>query len=166
MAQIDSFGEGEILQVISESPQFTHLIGEVLGTNAREGDVFCLEGELGSGKTCLVGGIAAGLGIENGIFSPSFIIIATHRGRIPLFHIDLYRLGSDDLQGLGLEEYIYGKGICAIEWAEKAKSILPPTYLWIRISHYNDKRLIQFFPKGERYMELLKELKAFARFRH
>jgi tRNA threonylcarbamoyladenosine biosynthesis protein TsaE len=162
MAKADSFGEGKSLQVISESPQFTHLIGKILGAKARIGDVFCLEGELGSGKTCLIGGIAEGLEVEEGIFSPSFIIVAPHRGKIPLFHIDLYRLEEEDIRELGLEEYIYGKGVCAIEWAEKARKVIPPSHLWIRIEYHNRGRLINFFPQGERYIELLRELREFA----
>jgi tRNA threonylcarbamoyladenosine biosynthesis protein TsaE len=162
MAKADSFGEGKSLQVISESPQFTHLIGEILGAKARIGDVFCLEGELGSGKTCLIGGIAEGLEVEDRIFSPSFIIVAPHRGKIPLFHIDLYRLEEEDIRELGLEEYIYGKGVCAIEWAEKARKVIPPSHLWIRIEYHNRGRLINFFPQGERYIELLRELREFA----
>jgi tRNA threonylcarbamoyladenosine biosynthesis protein TsaE len=162
MAKADSFGEGKSLQVISESPQFTHLIGEILGAKARIGDVFCLEGELGSGKTCLIGGIAEGLEVEDRIFSPSFIIVAPHRGKIPLFHIDLYRLEEEDIRELGLEEYIYGKGVCAIEWAEKARKVIPPSHLWIRIEYHNRGRLIKFLPKGEKYIELLRELREFA----
>jgi tRNA threonylcarbamoyladenosine biosynthesis protein TsaE len=162
MAKANSFGEGKSLKVISESPQFTHHIGKILGANAREGDIFCLEGELGSGKTCLIGGIAEGLGVEEGIFSPSFIIVAPHRGKISLYHIDLYRLGVEDIQELGLEEYLYGKGVCAIEWAEKARKVIPPFHLWIRIEYHNRGRLINFLPQGERYIELLRELREFA----
>ena len=162
MAKTNSLGEGKSLKVISESPQFTNLIGKILGANAREGDIFCLEGELGSGKTCLIGGIAEGLDVEDGIFSPSFIIVAPHRGKIPLFHIDLYRLEEEDIQELGLEEYIYGNGVCAIEWAEKARKVIPSSHLWIRIEYHDKGRLINFLPRGERYIELLRELREFA----
>jgi len=158
VAQVDPPGEGKALRIESDSPQFTRLLGKILGENAESGDIFCLEGELGSGKTCLVGGIAEGLGIENGVFSPSFIIIALHRGRIPLYHIDLYRLEEEEIEELGLEEYLYGEGVCAIEWAEKAKPLLPASYLWINISYLDDKRLLTFYPKGERYEQMLKEL--------
>jgi tRNA threonylcarbamoyladenosine biosynthesis protein TsaE len=93
-----------------------------------------------------------------GFSVPSFIIVAPHRGRIPLFHIDLYRLEEEDIQELGLEEYIYGNGVCAIEWAEKARKVIPSSHLWIKIEYHNKGRLINFFPKGERYIELLREL--------
>jgi len=161
MAQIGSPGEGKILRIRSDSPQFTHLLGKILGANAEREDIFCLEGELGSGKTCLVGGIAEGLGIEDGIFSPSFIIVALHKGRLPLFHIDLYRIEEEQIEEIGLEEYLYGEGVCAIEWAEKAKSLLPASHLWINISFENDKRLLTFYPKGQRYERMLEELREF-----
>ncbi len=159
MAKIDSFSEGKILRIESVSPQYTHFIGRILGAQAERGDIFCLEGELGSGKTCLIGGIAEGLGIKEGVFSPSFIIIALHKGRIPLFHIDLYRVEEEEIRELGLEEYLYGEGVCAIEWAEKAKSILPFSCLWINISYEHSGRLLTFYPKGQRYQEILEEMK-------
>jgi tRNA threonylcarbamoyladenosine biosynthesis protein TsaE len=162
MAEINPNGEGKNLQIISDSPHFTHFIGKILGSKASVGDVFCLEGELGSGKTCLVGGIAEGLEVEDEIFSPSFIIVAPHKGKIPLFHIDLYRLEEENIPELGLEEYLYGKGVCAIEWAEKARKIIPSSHLWIKIEYHNGERLISFLPQGERYIELLRELREFA----
>lgn len=159
MAQINSFSEGKIFRIESDSPQFTHFLGRVLGENAERGDIFCLEGELGSGKTCLVGGIAEGLGVKERVFSPSFIIVALHKGRFPLYHIDLYRLDEKEIEELGLEEYIFGQGVCAIEWAEKAKSLLPAQYLWISIGYHNDRRLLTFYPRGNRYEKILEELK-------
>lgn len=162
MAQINSAGEGKILRIESNSPQFTHFLGKILGTNADRGDIFCLEGELGTGKTCLIGGIAEGLGIKEGVFSPSFIIIALHKGRLPLFHIDLYRIDEGEIEELGLEEYLYGEGVCAIEWAEKARAILPPSHLWINISYDNGQRLLTFFSKGRKYEPILEELRKVA----
>lgn len=145
-----------IFKVESGSPEFTSSLGEILGKMVKRGDVFCLEGELGSGKTCFVGGLAKGLGIEE-IYSPSFIIVAVHQGKIPLYHIDLYRI-EEGVELLGLEEYLYGDGVCAIEWAEKMKGLLPPEHLWVRIEYKNEGREITFLPRGERYVKLLKEL--------
>lgn len=145
-----------MFKIESGSPEFTSLLGEILGKMAKKGDVFCLEGELGSGKTCFVGGLAKGLGIEE-IYSPSFIIVAVHQGNIPLYHIDLYRI-EEGVELLGLEEYLYGDGVCAIEWAEKAKELLPPEHLWVEIKYKNEGREITFLPIGERYVKLLKEL--------
>jgi tRNA threonylcarbamoyladenosine biosynthesis protein TsaE len=95
--------------------------GERLGRILRKGDIVCLYGNLGAGKTTFVKGIAKGLGIEEReITSASFVIIAEHYGRIPLFHIDLYRVsGGDDVPDLGIEEYLDGEGVAVVEWAER-----------------------------------------------
>ncbi|MEC4686282.1 MAG: tRNA (adenosine(37)-N6)-threonylcarbamoyltransferase complex ATPase subunit type 1 TsaE [Nitrospirota bacterium] len=95
--------------------------GERLGRILGKGDIVCLYGDLGAGKTTFVKGIARGLGIEEReITSASFVIIAEHYGRIPLYHIDLYRVsGGDDVQDLGLEEYLDGEGVAVVEWAER-----------------------------------------------
>ncbi len=95
--------------------------GEGLGRILRNKDIVCLYGDLGAGKTTFVKGIARGLGIEEReITSASFVIIAEHYGRIPLYHIDLYRVsGRDDIQELGLEEYLEGEGVAVVEWAER-----------------------------------------------
>lgn len=95
--------------------------GERLGSILRKGDIVCLYGDLGAGKTTFVKGIARGLGIEEReVTSASFVIIAEHYGRIPLYHIDLYRVsGGDDVPDLGLEEYLDGEGVAVVEWAER-----------------------------------------------
>ncbi|NOZ25093.1 MAG: tRNA (adenosine(37)-N6)-threonylcarbamoyltransferase complex ATPase subunit type 1 TsaE [Nitrospirae bacterium] len=95
--------------------------GERLGTVLVKGDTVCLHGDLGAGKTTFVKGIARGLGIdEREITSASFVIVAEHYGRMPLYHIDLYRVVDDaDLAGLGLEEYLDGDGVAVVEWAER-----------------------------------------------
>ncbi|MBC7327699.1 tRNA (adenosine(37)-N6)-threonylcarbamoyltransferase complex ATPase subunit type 1 TsaE [bacterium] len=164
MEKINKIGEGKTLRIISDSPQFTRSLGKLIGLYAEAGDIICLEGELGAGKTCLVSGIAEGLGINEGIFSPSFIIVAVHRGKLPLFHIDLYRLEEGEITELGLEDYLYDEGVCAIEWAEKAKPLIFSDHLWVNISYQgNDKRLLTFQSRGNRYDKLLEELREFAR---
>ncbi|GMT47384.1 MAG: hypothetical protein IEMM0007_0950 [bacterium] len=109
------------LTVETSNERETINTGERLGRILGKGDIVCLYGDLGAGKTTLVKGIARGLGIEEReITSASFVIIAEHYGRIPLFHIDLYRVsGADDLQDLGLEEYLDGEGVAVVEWAER-----------------------------------------------
>jgi tRNA threonylcarbamoyladenosine biosynthesis protein TsaE len=83
-------------------------------------DVVCLTGSLGAGKTTLVQGIAEGIGVKDYVTSPTFIIINEYQGRIPFFHVDLYRLDSvEQIEDLGIEEYFYRGGACVIEWAEK-----------------------------------------------
>jgi tRNA threonylcarbamoyladenosine biosynthesis protein TsaE len=106
----------------TNSPDETEELGRGLAERLTPGDVLALVGELGSGKTRFVQGIARGLDIRGYIKSPSFTIINIYEGgRLPLYHIDLFRISSSgELDGLGLEEYIYGKGISVIEWADRA----------------------------------------------
>lgn len=147
-------------KLISHSPEQTQRLGQHLGEQAQPGDVFLLTGNLGSGKTCLTQGIAWGLGVKEYAFSPSFVIIREYHGRLPLYHIDFYRLDRiEEIADLGLDEYLYGKGLCVVEWAEKGKAVLPKEYLLINLSYISDtERSISLEPKGHRYTELLKSL--------
>jgi len=147
----------------SHSPEETQLLGSYLGKLAREADVFLLTGELGTGKTCLVQGIAHGLNIKEYAFSPSFVIVREYHGRLPLYHIDFYRLDSiGEIAGLGLEDYSCGNGVCVVEWAEKGFQVMPQDNLLISIQYVpacNTGRSIRLRPQGERYDELIKQLK-------
>lgn len=125
--------------VRSRSEGETKEIGREIGKRLKPGDIVCLSGELGSGKTIMVKGIASSLGIhERDITSPSFTIISEHSGSFPLYHIDLYRLDSNGISQLGLEEYLYGKGIAVIEWAERANRAMPRECVRIKISYAGD----------------------------
>jgi len=149
------------LELTSYSPEETQKIGVQLGELARPGDVFLLVGELGAGKTCLTQGIAWGLEIKDYAQSPSFVIMRELYGRLSLYHIDLFRLDHvAEIEGLGLDDYLYGKGICVVEWAEKGIPLLPPEHLLIEISYLDDtKRGFHLKPCGKRYQELLRQLK-------
>ncbi|MFC2051376.1 tRNA (adenosine(37)-N6)-threonylcarbamoyltransferase complex ATPase subunit type 1 TsaE [Chloroflexota bacterium] len=149
------------LELISHSPEQTQALGTRIGQLARAGDVFLLSGELGAGKTCLTQGLAWGLGIEEYALSPSFIIMRELYGRLPLYHIDLYRLDRiEETMDLGLDDYFYGSGVCVVEWAEKALSILPVEYLMIEISYLSDtERSFKVEPNGRRYSEMAEQLK-------
>lgn len=145
------------------SPEQTQLLGSYLGRLARKADVFLLTGELGTGKTCLVQGIARGLNVKEYAFSPSFVILREYHGRLPLYHIDFYRLDCiEEIADLGLEEYFYGDGVSVIEWAEKGLQVVPRDNLLISI-HYvpvsQTGRSIHLKPHGERYNELIKQFK-------
>ena len=96
--------------------------------------------------------------------SPSFVIVRELYGRLPLYHIDLYRLDRiEESMELGLDDYLYGRGVCVVEWAEKALSILPTDHLLIKISYLSDtERSFQFKPSGQRYLEIMAQLKNFA----
>jgi len=152
------------LELKSYSPQQTQLLGARLGELVQQRDVVLLTGELGAGKTCLVQGIAHGLGIEEYAFSPSFVIVREYHGRLPLYHIDLYRLDdTSEIADLGLEEYLCRDGISVIEWAEKALELLPQDKLLIRLSYvpgYETQRTISLRSEGQRYSELAKQLKS------
>jgi tRNA threonylcarbamoyladenosine biosynthesis protein TsaE len=152
------------LKLTSQSPEQTQRLGVRIGELALSGDVFLLVGELGTGKTCLTQGIAWGLGIKEYAMSPSFVIVRELYGRLPLYHIDLYRLDRiEESMELGLDDYLYGKGVCVVEWAEKALSILPKKHLLTKISYLSDTgRSFQMEPSGERYLKLVKQLKRFS----
>jgi tRNA threonylcarbamoyladenosine biosynthesis protein TsaE len=152
----------EALKLNSRSPERTQLLGGYLGQLAQKTDVFLLVGELGTGKTCLVQGIARGLGVKEYAFSPTFVLLREYRGRLPLYHIDFYRLDyTKEIADLGLEEYFYGDGVCAVEWAEKGLQLIPADHLLITL-HYvptsHTERLISLRPRGKRYHELIEQL--------
>ncbi len=149
------------LELISRSPEQTQKLGMRIGELALPGDVFLLVGNLGAGKTCLTQGIAWGLGIKEYTLSPSFVIMRELYGRLPLYHIDLYRLDRiEESLDLGLDDYLYGGGVCVVEWAEKALSILPTEYLLIKIGYLSDTgRSFQMKPSGQRYLELVTQAK-------
>lgn len=147
-------------ELISHSPEQTQKIGVHIGKSALAGDIFLLVGTLGVGKTCLTQGIARGLDIKEYALSPSFVIVRELYGRLPLYHIDLYRLDHiEEIADLGLDDYLYSNGICVIEWAEKGVDILPAEHLLIRIGYLaNDERRFQFQPSGQRYLTIVEKL--------
>ena len=151
------------LELVSHSPEQTQQFGVHIGELALPGDIFLLVGGLGTGKTCLTQGIAWGLDIKEYALSPSFVIVRELYGRLPLYHIDLYRLkNAEEIIELGLDEYLYGNGVCVVEWAEKGLSELPAEHLLIQISYLSDTdRSLQFRPSGQRYIERLAQLKYF-----
>jgi tRNA threonylcarbamoyladenosine biosynthesis protein TsaE len=160
----------ESLKLNSHSPEQTQLLGSYLGELAQKADIFLLTGELGTGKTCLVQGIARGLDVKEYAFSPSFVILREYRGRLPLYHIDFYRLDHiEEIADLGLEEYFYGDGVCVVEWVEKGLQVVPRENLLITI-HYipasETGRSICLKPKGERYQQLIEQLKMREKLRH
>jgi tRNA threonylcarbamoyladenosine biosynthesis protein TsaE len=153
-----------MMNFISESPEETQRLGEELGRLTQPGDLFLLVGNLGTGKTCLTQGIAWGLGIEGYATSPSFVVVNQYRGRLPLYHIDLYRLDSiEEVIELGLDDYLYREGVSVVEWAEKALAVLPKEHLLIEMNFLSDtSRNLVLKPSGERYVEMLSQLKQMA----
>ena len=149
------------VELVSHTAEQTQALGKRIGQLAQPGDVFLLVGELGAGKTCLTQGIAWGLGIEEYAMSPTFVIMRELHGRLPLYHIDLYRLDQiEESMDLGLDDYLYSKGVCVVEWAEKALSILPRERLLIRISYLSDTgRSFEMEPSGQHYLEVVEQLR-------
>lgn len=153
------------LDFISHSPTQTRRFGMRLGALLRAGDVICLEGELGTGKTCLAQGVGQGMGVAEPITSPTFTLIAEHRPPLPaptLYHIDLYRLDNpvDEALAFGLDDYLLGDGVCLIEWADRIRTALPDERLWITLRHVDvSKRGILMNATSARYDELLRQFK-------
>lgn len=117
------------------SAEETFEFGRQLGQQAKAGEVYTLIGDLGVGKTVLTQGVAAGLGIEEPINSPTFTIVQIYEeGRLPFYHFDVYRIGDvEEMEEIGYEDYFYGEGVCLIEWANLIEEILPPDYQRITI---------------------------------
>lgn len=149
------------LDFISHSPEQTRRFGARLGALLQAGDVIGLEGDLGTGKTCLAQGVGLGMGVVEPITSPTFTLIAEHRPPPPapvLYHIDLYRLADPVGEALafGLEEYLYDEGVCLIEWADRIRPALPGEHLWVTLRHLDtSKRGLVIQAQGRHYDELL-----------
>lgn len=146
----------------SVSPEQTRALGEAVGRLADAGDLIALTGELGTGKTLFVGGLARGLGVDPAIYvsSPTFTIMHRYCGRLPLYHIDLYRIETPEaFASLGLDEYLAGDGVAAIEWAEHGWGCLPKEMLTFRLRHTgSDTRTIEIVPVGDRYIKFVQAL--------
>jgi tRNA threonylcarbamoyladenosine biosynthesis protein TsaE len=152
-----------MLTIKTHEPVATFALGRTLGRLLAAGDVVCLTGDLGAGKTLLVQGIAAGLDVNDDVTSPTFTILQVYEtGRLPLYHFDLYRLDSpDELEGIGFADYTRGDGVAVIEWADKFPAAMPDEHLLIEIkSGAGDEsgRLIRLTPAGGRYRHLCEEL--------
>lgn len=114
----------------SYKPEDTFALGEKIGREAKSGQVYTLTGELGAGKTVFTQGLAKGLGIDEPVSSPTFTIAQEYGGgRLPLYHLDVYRIGDvEEMEEIGYEDYFYGDGLCIIEWADLIEEILPEKY--------------------------------------
>jgi tRNA threonylcarbamoyladenosine biosynthesis protein TsaE len=153
------------LECPSHSADQTQRLGVRLGELLRGGDLICLEGVLGVGKTCLAQGIGRGCGVTESLISPTFTFIHEYknpRDNSTLYHVDLYRISSaQEAAELGLEEYVDDpSAITVIEWAEQAEELLPADRLWISIRFIQgNKRILLFSASGERYEGLLRRFR-------
>jgi tRNA threonylcarbamoyladenosine biosynthesis protein TsaE len=137
----------------TSSPEQTIKLGEYIGSCLAKGDVLALKGTLAAGKTTITKGIASGLGIEENVTSPTFTLISEYEGRLPLYHMDVYRLDStESFENLGVDEMLYGDGVCVVEWSEKVLECLPPDSISIALEAREDgSRVITVsnWPYGE-----------------
>lgn len=118
----------------SFSPEQTFEFSRKLAEDSKPGDVYCLSGDLGTGKTLFSKGFAKGLEITEEVVSPTFTIVHEYKGRLPLYHFDVYRiLDGDGLYDIGFDEYVEGSGVCLIEWADQLREEMPPEAIWISI---------------------------------
>ena len=123
------------MQFLSHSTQETEAIGEELAQKLRGGDVLAFTGSLGMGKTAFTRGLARGLGCRGRVTSPTFTIVNEYEGRTPLFHFDMYRLGSsDELFDIGWDDYLARGGVCAVEWSERVSDALPEDTIFVDIA--------------------------------
>lgn len=151
-----------MFSTITNSPEETTRLGMQLGLLLKAGDIVCLQGELGAGKTCFAKGVAQGLGIEDPVTSPTFTLVNEYHGTLTLYHLDVYRLnGPGEMDDLGYEEYFYGDGVALVEWAERVRDVLPAERLEIFINRGTESevcREIKMNPLGDRYRLLVEEL--------
>jgi tRNA threonylcarbamoyladenosine biosynthesis protein TsaE len=149
------------LKLVTHNAVQSQKFGTAIGKLAEPGDIYLLIGDLGAGKTCLTQGIAYGLDIHEYTLSPSFVIMRELHGRLPLYHMDFYRLDNvAEISDLGLDDYLFGEGVCVIEWANKGLTVLPEDHLLIGIDYISDtERSFVIEPRGERYVRMLTKLK-------
>ena len=122
------------MEIYTSCPEETFNEAKKLAEKLCPGDVICMYGDLGAGKTLFAQGIAAGLGIEDHVSSPTFTIVNEYEGRMPFYHFDVYRISDpDEMYEIGFDEYVFGEGVCLIEWAELIEEVLPEKYLKITV---------------------------------
>ncbi|MDD7380221.1 MAG: tRNA (adenosine(37)-N6)-threonylcarbamoyltransferase complex ATPase subunit type 1 TsaE [Succiniclasticum sp.] len=149
------------MQLCLADPAATEALGHLLGGLAQDGDVFCLSGDLGAGKTLLSKGVAVALGArKEDVTSPTFSLMNVYNGKsLEIRHFDLYRLNSpEELADIGFYEYAGGEGVTLIEWADLFTSELPPEYLQITLEIAPEGRQVELFPVGPRYEALCEEV--------
>jgi len=149
-------------EFLSTSALATRAFGKQLARWLKPKDIVCLFGDLGCGKTVFAKGVAQGLGVkESAVSSPTFTFLNVYTSKKDLYHFDLYRIEKEqELAGIGIEDFLYGNGICVVEWADKLGAFMPQEYLKICITHQgNNKRHFTLYGHGCRGQEIIKLLK-------
>lgn len=150
------------MEFLLDSVEKTLALGKKIGKLVNPGDIICIDGDLGTGKTHLAKGIALGLDIKEHITSPTFTLVNEYEGRLKLFHFDVYRIEDiEEMYAIGFDEYIFSDGVSVIEWSELIKELLPQDYVKIKIEKLIDKedpwRKVSIDFNGSRY-NYLKEI--------
>jgi len=151
-----------MVTIVLKGLRDTEKFGERLGNILKGGDVLSLTGDLGAGKTTLTKSIGKGLGVEEYITSPTFALINEYNGRVKVYHFDVYRLDNvDDLYDLGFEDYFYSDGVTIVEWGDRISELLPEETIHIHIEKGKelDERIVTISGEGERYSQIVKELR-------
>ena len=153
------------MRLTTRSAEETRALGEALGRLLEAGDLAALSGEMGAGKTVLTQGIGRGLGVEEQVSSPTFALVHEYRGRVPVWHLDTYRIRSlDELVDLSWQDLLAGEGVILIEWPERIAAALPGERLEITLRYgEGDTREIEMTPHGARMETLVRRLAANAR---
>lgn len=148
-----------MIKIYLDGEDQTRKIGYKLGKLLQPGSVICLIGDLGAGKTTMTQSLAQALEVDDYITSPTFTIVNEYEGRMPLYHFDVYRIGSsDEMYDIGYDEYINSDGVCIIEWANLIEDILPEEYLYIELRYKEMGREMILNPIGKTYEKIVKEL--------
>ncbi len=150
------------MRIKSEKQQDTIDLGTRLARHLKRGDILCLLGDLGAGKTTFVKGLAKGLRINPAkVNSPTFVLMNAYKGKVPLYHFDFYRLEEiHEIASIGYDEFLYGDGVAVVEWAERFGTLMPKEHLEVALKHQGDNgRMIKVKAKGERYVKLLEKIK-------
>jgi len=150
--------------IYSVTPDETQSLGSTIGGLAIPGDLILMTGELGAGKTCFTQGLLNGLGSVEYVRSPTFVLLMEYKGRIPLYHTDLYRISEiAELESIGIEEYLNSDGICVVEWADRFQSIFQLDHLaikidWDKSGPSSNTRRINLTSKGSRHTKLIDDV--------
>lgn len=145
-------------KISCKSEKETADLATKLGENLLSGDLICLEGDLGAGKTTFTKSLAKAIGVTRTVNSPTYTIMKQYQGKVPFYHFDVYRIENEE-EDFGFEEYFYGEGIAVVEWSHLIASQLPDERLEIYIYHVNEnERRMKFIPLGERYFKICNEI--------
>ena len=150
-----------MIKIMSKDEKTTEALGYKLGTMLQRGDVVCLTGDLGAGKTTMTKAMAKGLEIDEDVTSPTFTLIHEYQGRVPVYHFDVYRIERmEEMEDLGYEEYFYGDGVCVIEWASMIRELIPEEHLWIEIKKGNEEGHREIYLEGttDHFQQIIEEM--------